>query len=99
MSTTASGSSTAAELVPISDRLRYLQVFRIVLAATVGLAAWVERDSLTTDALAIAIVTGAYLLGSLVVHGIWRVARRAGLAAFGLMLIADGVYLAWATWA
>src|SRR5918997_2385099 len=101
MSTTASTTSNAAanELVPIADRLRYLQAFRFLLAAVVAFAAWVERDSLTADSTAIVIVTVAYLAGSLALHGTWLLARRAGLPLFGFLLIADGVYLAWASWA
>jgi diguanylate cyclase (GGDEF)-like protein len=100
MSTAAStANTTATELVPIADRLRYLQAFRFLLAAVVGLAAWVERDSLTAPASAVIVVTAGYLVGSLAVHAAWLLARRAGLALFGALLIADGVYLAWAGWA
>ncbi len=63
MSTASTTNPAAAsELVPIADRLRYLQAFRFLLAAVVGFAAWVERDSLTADAKALAIVTAAYLV-------------------------------------
>src|SRR5918998_276803 len=101
MSTTAAPSTNAAanELVPIADRLRYLQAFRFLLAAVVAFAAWVERDSLTADSTAIVVVTVGYLVGSLALHGVWLLARRAGLALFGFLLIADGVYLAWSSWA
>jgi len=101
MSTTTATTTTtsAGDLVPIADRLRYLQAFRFLLAAVVAFAAWVERDSLTADATAILIVTGGYLAGSLTLHGVWLLARRAGLPLFGFLLIADGVYLAWSSWA
>ncbi|HEX8119978.1 MAG TPA: diguanylate cyclase [Solirubrobacteraceae bacterium] len=89
----------ASELVPIADRLRYLQAFRFLLAAVVGLAAWVERDSLRAEPKILLLVTAGYLLSSLIVHGAWRLARRAGLFAFGALLIYDGVFLAWASWA
>jgi diguanylate cyclase (GGDEF)-like protein len=100
MSTAApSNNATASELVPIADRLRYLQAFRFLLAAIVGFAAWVQRDELTADWTAIVLVTAGYLGGTLLIHGAWRIAKRAGLAAFGGMLIVDGVYLAWTSWA
>src|SRR5215217_3767321 len=101
MSTTAATTTNTAagDLVPIADRLRYLQAFRFLLAAVVAFAAWVERDSLTADASAILIVTAGYLAGSLALHGAWLLARRAGLPLFGFLLIADGVYLAWSSWA
>ena len=101
MSTAASTATNAAasELVPIADRLRYLQAFRFLLVALVAFAAWVERDNLTARPRDVLAVTAAYLVGTLVIHGVWRVAKRAGLAAFGMLLIVDGVYLAWAGWA
>ncbi len=100
MSTAApTANAAASELVPIADRLRYLQAFRFLLAAVVGLAAWVDRDGLTAAPLAVGIATAVYLVGSLAVHGAWLLARRAGLPLFGALLIADGVYLAWASWA
>jgi diguanylate cyclase (GGDEF)-like protein len=101
MSTSPNTTTTGAagELVPIADRLRYLQAFRLLLAAVVGLAAWAQRDDLTAAPALVAIVTVGYLAASLAVHGAWLLARRAGLAAFGGLLIADGVYLAWASWA
>ena len=95
--TTANPAST--ELVPIADRLRYLQWFRFLLAAVVGAAAFLERDTLTAAPAALVVVTAGYLVVSLAVHGAWRLARRAGLAAFGALLIFDGVFLAWASWA
>src|SRR5688500_20226680 len=99
MSTTAASTTPAAagELVPIADRLRYLQAFRFLLAAVVAFAAWVERDSLTADSTAIVIVTVGYLVGSLTLHGTWLLARRAGLPLFGFLLSADGGYLAWSS--
>src|SRR5918997_1120703 len=100
MSTAApTANAAASELVPIADRLRYLQAFRFLLAAVVGLAAWVQRDELTAEPIAVVIVTVGYLVGSLMVHGAWLLARRAGLALFGALLMADGVYLAWSSWA
>ena len=95
----STNTAAATELVPIADRLRYLQAFRFLLAAVVGLAAWAEHDSLTTAWQNVAYVTGAYLVGSLAVYVVWRLAKRAGLAAFGALLITDGVFLAWASWA
>ncbi|HEV2999391.1 MAG TPA: diguanylate cyclase [Solirubrobacteraceae bacterium] len=98
-STDTTTTGAAGELVPIADRLRYLQAFRFVLAAVVGIAAWAERGELTAEPTMVALVTGAYLVGSLIVHGVWLLSRSAALVAFGLLLITDGVYLAWASWA
>jgi diguanylate cyclase (GGDEF)-like protein len=44
-------------------------------------------------------VTGIYLALTLAGHGVWRLSRRGGLGVFGLALIVDGVFLAWASYA
>ena len=91
--------STSGELVPITDRLRYMQGFRFVLAAVVGVVAALSQGSLETSALELGALTGAYLVLSLVTHVAWRVSRRGGLALFGFMLMVDGAYLAWVSYA
>ena len=44
-------------------------------------------------------VTAVYLALSGLSHLAWRVSRRGGLALFGAMLMIDGVYLAWTSYA
>ncbi len=88
----------SAEVVPIADRTRYMQAFRLALLPVVGLVAWLSRDSLDTSGTALALVTVAYLAMSLVAHLAWQVSRRGALALFSGMLIVDGLYLAWASY-
>jgi two-component system, cell cycle response regulator len=88
----------AAEVVPIADRMRYMQAFRIALLPIVALVAWLGRDSLDTTGTALALVTAGYLTMSLVAHLAWRVNRRGALTLFSGMLIVDGIYLAWASY-
>ena len=91
--------AASGELVPITDRLRYMQAFRFMLAAVVGIVAWLSRGSLETSAATLGALTGAYLALSLVTHAAWRLSRRGGLALFGVMLMVDGAYLAWVSYA
>ena len=91
-------SAAASELVPIADRLRYLQIFRFVLAAVVALVGFLERDSLDVPPAQLALATGGYLGLSLLGYVVWRLVKRAGLALFGGLLIADGVFLAAASY-
>ena len=89
----------SAEVVPIADRTRYMQAFRLALLPVVALVAWLSRSSLEGTPTGLAAVTAAYLSLSLVAHLAWRVSRRGGLYLFSGMLIADGLYLAWASYA
>ena len=83
---------TDAELVPIADRLRSMQLFRLVIAAAV-VAFGVLVDGAPTARLAGGTV--AFLVLSLVGEVVWRAFRSRGLLLFGGMLIVDGAYLAW----
>jgi diguanylate cyclase (GGDEF)-like protein len=89
----------AAEVVPIADRTRYMQAFRLALIPIVGFVAWLTRGTLETSGTVLALVTATYLTMSLVAHLAWRVNRRGALALFTGMLIVDGIYLAWASYA
>src|SRR5215210_534085 len=89
----------SAEVVSLADRTRYTQAFRLALLPVVALVAWLSRESLDTTPRSLAVVTVAYLAVSLVAHAAWRVSQRRGLALFSGMLIADGLYLGWASYA
>jgi two-component system cell cycle response regulator len=89
----------SAEVVPIADRTRYMQAFRLAMLPVVTLVAWLSSESLDASPRALAVVTAIYLSLSLVAHAAWRVSQRRGLALFSGMLIADGLYLAWASYA
>jgi diguanylate cyclase (GGDEF)-like protein len=97
--TQATTHAGTGDLVPITDRLRYMQGFRLLLVAVVGLVAWLSRDSLESSAAELGALSGGYLALSLLTHAAWRVSRRGALALFGFMLIVDGVYLAWVSYA
>jgi diguanylate cyclase (GGDEF)-like protein len=82
------------EIVPLAERLRYMQVFRFVTALLVlAVAALVPDVAISlSDA---ALVTGVYLASSVVSELFWRKARGRGLLLFGAMILVDGVYLGW----
>src|SRR5215217_6966104 len=99
MSQTATAQKGAGELVPIADRMRYMQGFRLLLAvATAGVAAMVGAR-LEASWIMLGAVTAAYLGLSGLTHLAWRVSRKAGQALFAMMLMVDGVYLAWTSYA
>jgi two-component system, cell cycle response regulator len=89
----------SAEVVPLNDRMRYMQVFRLVLVAVVALVAGLSPDSLESGPEALAIVTFAYMGLALGVHLAWRMAHKVGVTLFTGLLIVDGLYLAWASYA
>ena len=93
----ASTSSTGAGLVPLSDRLRWMRVFRLVAAAAILVTAVVVPELQRLPGSAVAAATSAYVVATLGGEGLWRLAGRRGLPLFGLLLMVDGVFLAWAT--
>jgi diguanylate cyclase (GGDEF)-like protein len=99
MSEATTTSKGAGELVPIADRMRYMQGFRLLLVLAVALVALIAGDTLEATPIALVVVTAGYLALSGVSHLAWRVSRRGGLALFGMMLMIDGVYLAWTSYA
>jgi len=95
----AQASGSSSELVPIADRMRYLQGFRAFVALGVMLFAMGVRHSFDASILEVGAATSAWLLLSVTTTAAWRVSRRAAILLFGFMLMADGVYLAWASYA
>jgi two-component system cell cycle response regulator len=83
-----------AELVALSDRWRYLSVWRVAFALLVGGAA------LAGDGAAVGVVvagSGAYLVATGAVALAWHRVRRRGLALHGLALCLDAALVALAT--
>src|SRR3954454_17532942 len=96
MSQTASASTS--ELVPLADRLRYLQVFRVAVIAAVAAVTFAFPDALVVDRLVIAASTAAYVVLAGLGQLAWRLSERVGMLLFGALLMADGVYLAWTSY-
>src|SRR5947209_15518050 len=76
-----------------------MQLLRMAVAAVV-IGFWLLAAEFTGVGLGqAAAVTAGYLGLSLITEVVWRVRRSRGLPLFAFMLITDGVYLAWVTYA
>ena len=92
-------SSSASELVPLAERLRYLQMLRATVSVCVLAYVLVAGQTLGYDVQGMAIATGAFAVVSALGELIWRQASGRSLPLFGGLLIVDGIYLAWISWA
>jgi diguanylate cyclase (GGDEF)-like protein len=99
MSRTATAATAVGELVPLADRLRYMLLFRLLAVAGVLASTSLASEHLLAPKSMIVAATLGYLGLALLAHGAWRVIHRRGTALFGLMLIVDGAFLAWAAYA
>jgi diguanylate cyclase (GGDEF)-like protein len=87
--------STTQDLVPIADRIRFMQLFRIGATGAV-LLAWLTLPEVEAlDPVHLLIVTACYLGLSIGSEAVWRLARGRGRGVFTGMLIADSLYLGW----
>ncbi len=90
---------SAGDVVPLSDRLRYMFGFRLLVAFVTGGLAALGAENLRVDALQVPLVIGAYLLVALGGRTTWGLSRQAGLRIFGFTLLVDGAFLAWGSYA
>jgi diguanylate cyclase (GGDEF)-like protein len=91
----AKPSSVEHELVPLADRLRYMQLFRFAVAVTVLAYGLLVPRAVGVPLGELTVGTAAYGLVSLLGGALWRQWRGRGLTLFGAMIIVDGVFLAW----
>lgn len=91
--------SAVDELVPLADRLRNLQVLRVLLAGAFAAYVTVAPDARPLSLPGIVSVIALYLVGSFTGHAVWHVAKARSITLFGALLVVDGFFLAWATWA
>ena len=82
----------ASELVPIADRMLYLQGMRCAAAVGVVIYALVSSD-LGLGPLAVAGISAVYLGFAFAAQAAWNVTRALGVYLFGITLMADGIYL------
>jgi diguanylate cyclase (GGDEF)-like protein len=87
------------DLVPLTDRVRHMRLFRLGAVLLVALLALIEPDLRVVSGLSLAASTGGYLLASLAAEAVWHLGRQRSLRLFGLMLMTDAVFLAWAIYA
>ena len=92
-------TSSAADLVPLAERLRWLWLFRFVAVLTVAVFAPVLDDRLLVGLDDVALVTVGYLAIQAAMETLWRLSHDRGLRRFGAVLVVDGLYLAWIAYA
>ena len=77
------------ELVPLTERIRYLAVFRLV-AATLTVAAWLLLPSSTNVSVGqVVVATGVWLVVMSAITAVWRLSGRRMLWLFGVMVMID----------
>jgi two-component system, cell cycle response regulator len=89
----------SSELVPLAERVRYMQMFRLGLSLVVVLLAAITPDLLDVGLRDLSPSVALYISVSLVGGWLWRSTHKRGLLLFGAMLMIDGIYLAWLSYA
>ncbi|MQA99088.1 MAG: diguanylate cyclase [Actinobacteria bacterium] len=88
--------SQLSDIASLSERMGYFQALRAAFAVIVlGAAIFAAKVLGVSDISSIALVTAGYLLVSGVAEGLRRLTNERGLSIVTLMLLVDGVYLAW----
>lgn len=85
------------ELVPLSERQRWVGYLRAAIAVTLVGAALSGATPLRVAGEVLVATSGLYVVGLFAVHEWHRSRERRGTVALGAALLLDGVYLVWAT--
>jgi diguanylate cyclase (GGDEF)-like protein len=88
-----------SELVPLGERMVYLQVLRAAFAIIVLAAEALHGVPSSQPLSTFAILTAAYLGVEAILEAARRSVPKGGLRVIGTMLLVDGVYLAWVIYA
>ena len=91
----ASNAKPSGEIVPLADRLRYTQVFRLAVTGLVLAAVFLSGEIVEVDRTLVLLTIGGYLGITLLGFAMWRFVRSQAVTIFGALLIIDGVFLAW----
>lgn len=91
----ASNAKPSGEIVPLADRLRYTQAFRLAVTAGVLAAVFLSGGMLEVERPLLLMTIGGYLALTLLGFALWRFVRSQAVTLFGALLIIDGVFLAW----
>lgn len=84
-----------SELVSLGERTGYLQALRVAFAIIVLGAAILTPSVVRASLDHLTLITAGYLGLSALSEGVRRFATRRGLALVSVMLLVDGIYLAW----
>jgi two-component system, cell cycle response regulator len=95
MARTSSRTPSGNDMVPVADRLQYLELFRLGCVVVVVVFALFAPDLAAVGPAEAARVAAAYALVSVLAGVGWRLRRGRGLLLFSGMLLLDGIYLAW----
>ena len=95
----AHARARSTEIVPVSERARYMNGFRAVLVALTAVLIAVSPAALSVPGIDLAFVTLAYAGVAIAGHVLFTSVRRTQLWVFGLLLLVDGAFLAWAAYA
>ncbi|MGH2356761.1 MAG: putative bifunctional diguanylate cyclase/phosphodiesterase, partial [Candidatus Limnocylindria bacterium] len=88
-----------ADYTAISDRMTYLLILRVGMAAIVMVWASIRPDALGAPIGTLALASAAYLFCAAAFEWARRRAGRLGFAILSALLLLDGVYLAYAMYA
>jgi diguanylate cyclase (GGDEF)-like protein len=94
----ASQGVSRGDLVPLSERLRTLRLYRLFAVALLAIAWLAYPPSRGASAPVLAIVTAGYLCASITIETIWRACRPPTSFLLGALILLDGVFLAWASY-
>jgi len=83
------------DMVPLGERLRYMQLFRLTTVALLLVGRLVSPEIAQAPLGAVLVATGAYAAAFSLSEALWRSGGRRNLPLFGVMLLVDGVFLAY----
>ena len=89
----------SSELVPLGERMVYLQVLRVAFAVIIVGAEAVQSVPSAHPLMLFAVLSAGYLGVQAVLEVVRRIAPTVGLRAVGTMLVIDGAFLAWVMYA
>ena len=95
----AEARARSTEIVPVSERARYMNGFRAVLVALTAVLMFAAPASLSVPRVDLAYTVGAYALIAAAGHALFSNVGRLQIWVFGLLLLLDGAFLAWAAYA
>jgi diguanylate cyclase (GGDEF)-like protein len=95
----SNAAPTAADLVPLAERLRWLWLFRIAALGSIALFVPTASERLLVSPTAIAVGTVLYVAVQLGMELIWRLSGARWLRLFGALLVCDGLFLGWIAYA
>ena len=87
------------EMVPLGERLRYMQLYRVLTVALLAVGRMVSPEVARMPLGSAIAVMGGYLLIAAVSELLWKVSGKRHLPLFGMMLLVDGVFLAYMAYA